>query len=214
LLSLKLFNRAVVVILALIALAGCASGPRHQATPQTSFDAQSADGLVVIGMKGTGPRITNAIGLETAYPGFSLTWIRTEKNADGMWDAFVTVPRLANIGNVRDLNYTAYTVPPGRSFLNSVTVVQTSGNLITTRRITLRRDPAIGFEVKAGEIAYIGDMAIDAIGSPPQIERAGHDDQAAAAAIKLYGKLKGDLHYVPLAPVRVTGEPVLYPEKN
>jgi hypothetical protein len=212
-LSLNLFNRAVE-ILALITLAGCAGGPRHQATPQTSFDAKSADGLVVVGMKGTGPRITNAIGLETGYPGFSLTWIRTEKNADGIWDAFVTVPRLANIGNIRDLNYTAYTVPPGRYFLNSVTVVQATGNLITTRRITLRRNPALGFEVKAGEIVFVGDFGIDAIGSPPQIEPIGHDDQAAAAAIKLYGKLKGDLHYVPLVPVRVTGEPVLYPEKN
>jgi hypothetical protein len=212
-LSLKLFSRAAA-ILALVTLAGCAGGPRHQVTPQTSFDAGSADGLVVIGMKGTGPRITNAIGLEAAYPGFSLTWVRTEQNADGMWGAFVTVPRLANIGNIRDVNYTAYTVPPARYFLNSITVVQTSGNVITTRRITLRRNPALGFEVKAGEIAYIGDFAIDAIGAPPQIEPIGHNDQAAAAAVKLYGKLKGDLHYTQLVPVRVTGNPVLYPGQD
>jgi hypothetical protein len=212
-LTINIVSRAVA-ILVLITLAACAGGPRHQATPQTSFDAQSTDGLVVIGMKGTGPRITNAIGLEIAYPGFSLTWIRTEKNADGMWGAFVTVPRLANVGNIRDLNYTAYTVPPGRYFLNGLTVVQTSGNLITTRRITLRRDPGLGFEVKAGEIVYVGDFGVDAIGAPPRIEPVGHDEQAAAAAIKLYGKLKGDLHYTPLVPVRVTGDPVLYPGQD
>jgi hypothetical protein len=212
-LSLKIVNRAVA-ILAVIALAACVGGSRHQATPQTSFDTQSTDGLVVVGMKGTGPRITNTIGLEIAYPGFSLTWIRTEKDAEGMWRSFVAVPRLANIGNIRDLNYTAYTVPPGRYFLSGLTAVQTAGNLITTRRITLKRDPGLGFEVKAGEMVYVGDFSIDALGAPPRIENYGHDDQAAAAAIKLYGKIKGDLHYTPLVPVRVTGDPVLYPGQD
>jgi hypothetical protein len=212
-LDLKIVNRAAA-ILAVIALAACAGGPRHQATPQTSFDTKSTDGLVVVGMKGTGPRITNAIGLEIPYPGFSLTWIRTEKDAEGMWRAFVTVPRLANVGNIRDLNHTAYAVPPGRYFLSGLTVVQTTGNLITTRRITLKRDPGLGFEVKAGEIAYVGDFAIDALGVPPRIENYGHDDQAAAATIKLYGKIKGDLRYAPLVPVRVSGDPVLYPGQD
>ena len=197
-------------ILALFALAACTGGPRYQATPQTSFDAQNPDGLVVVGMKGTGPRQTNALGMDLAYPAFFLTWVRTEKSADGTWSTFTTVPRFANVGDIRDLNHTAYTVPPGRYFLHRLTVVQQTGNLITTRRITLRRDPGLGFEVKAGEIAYVGDFMIDALAIPPRIEDHTHDDQAAAAAIKLYTKIKGEVRYVPLVPVRVVSDPVLY----
>lgn len=207
--ALKTIGRAAA-IMALLALAACAGGPRYQATPQTSFDSQSADGLVVIGMKGSGPRLTNALGMETAYPSFSLTWVRTEKSADGTWGTFTTVPRFANIGDIRDLNYTAYTVPPGRYFLHRLVVVQQTGNLITTRRVTLRRDPALSFEVKAGDIAYVGDFSVDALAIPPRIEQYGHDDQKAATAIKLYTKIKGEVRYVPLVPMRITSEPVLY----
>ena len=207
--TLKSMTRGMA-ILALLAVAACAGGSRYQATPQTSFDAQSADGLVVVGMKGTGPRQTNALGMELAYPSFSLTWVRTEKSADGTWGTFTTVPRFANVGNVRDLNHTAYTVPPGRYFLHRLTVVQQTGNLITTRRITLRRDPGLGFEVKAGEIVYVGDFMIDALAIPPRIEDHTHDDAAAAATIKLYTKIKGEVRYAPLAPVRVSSDPVLY----
>lgn len=199
-----------IAILALFAVAACAGGPRYQATPQTTFNTQSPDGLVVVGMKGTGPRQTNALGMELAYPAFSLTWVRTEKSADGTWGAFITVPRFAGVGNIRDLNHTAYTVPPGRYFLHRVTVVQQAGNIITTRRITLQRDPALGFEVKSGEIAYVGDFMIDALAIPPRIEHYGHDDQSAAAAIKLYTKIKGEVRYVPLVPMRVASDPVLY----
>jgi hypothetical protein len=199
-----------IAILALFAVAACAGGPRYQASPQTSFDAQSPDGLVVVGMKGTGPRQTNALGIEAGYPYFSLTWVRTEKGADGKWGVFTTVPRFANVGNIRDLNHTAYTVPPGRYFLHRLTVVQQAGNIITTRRITLQRDPGLGFEVKAGEIAYVGDFMIDALAIPPRIEDYRHDDQAAAAAIKLYTKIKGEVRYIRLVPVRVASDPVLY----
>ena len=199
-----------IAILALLAVAACAGGPRYQANPQTSFDARSPDGLVVVGMKGTGPRLTTPLGFDAGYPAFSLTWVRTEKSADGTWGTFTTVPRFANVGDIRDLNYTAYTVPPGRYFLHRLTVVQAAGNLITTRRITLRRDPGLGFEVKAGEIAYVGDFMIDALAIPPRIEDHAHDDQSAAAAIKLYTKIKGEVRYVPLVPVRVASEPVLY----
>jgi hypothetical protein len=208
-LNLKTITRAAA-ILALLALAACAGGPRYQANPQTSFDAHSLDGLVVVGMKGTGPRLTTPLGLDAGYPYFSLTWVRTEKNADGTWGTFTTVPRFANVGDIRDLNHTAYTVPPGRYFLHRLTVVQQTGNLITTRRITLKRDPALGFEVKAGEIAYVGDFMVDALAIPPRIEDYGHNEQAAAATIKLYTKIKGEVHHVPLVPVRVASEPVLY----
>ena len=207
--TLKTITRGIAIV-ALLAVAACAGGPRYQASPQTSFDKQSPDGLVVVGMKGTGPRRTTALGLEAGYPYFSLTWVRTEKSADGKWESFVTVPRFANVGNIRDLNYTAYTVPPGRYFLHRLTVVEQAGNLITTRRITLRRDPGMGFEIKAGEIVYVGDFMIDALAIPPRIEDHTRDGQAAAAAIKLYTKIKGDVRYVPLVPVRVASDPVLY----
>jgi hypothetical protein len=82
------------------------------------------------------------------------------------------------------VQYHVLLVPPGTYVVKSVTIPDP----IQPTVICLSQGTS-GFDLKSGEIIYVGNMALH----NGDVERTGFDDDAAAAALKEYPNVQGEL---------------------
>jgi hypothetical protein len=193
------YRRALLPLGLVVLLVGCGQGTRL-VEPATSFDRQSADAIVIVGIEANkttnllftlyDPATHNLAGTDVATNGFSA------KSA--LFDhARMTVHR----------------VKPGTYALFEITISAPQRDMSTglMRAVPVttkfgRRDRALpgggainadapSFTVGAGEIVYVGDFVVNnayALG-PSRVEAVKLDEAAARAVLARYPNIKGEM---------------------
>lgn len=196
--------RVTIVMAIVVVLMGCA---RNDAlSTSIEFDSNSADGLVVVGFKGSHDWLS-----------YELIWWpidpETKRFLGPRRDATV-LRRSGNEGYAghgsSEMRYMVFRAPPGELALHSSEVH--AGYAI---QVTRFRPTTAAFRIEAGEIIYIGDFELilpekesilgkypDAY-QKPKLKSAGRSDEAAAEALKAYFNVVGTPNYRRFHNVRV-----------
>jgi hypothetical protein len=182
---------------ALLLLAGCAQLMNEQhATEGTSFDKNSQNALVVVGVTAM------PINDTTSYLGFKAVWMARDFVSTAprpkMFGAFFNVLEIPDNGRVKSqpapVQYRVFEVPPGTYKLTTVTNGGTLGGKYIKSML-----PKSEFTVQAGEAVYIGNFVFTSLpvtvrsmfiplndDYQGKVEMLGRDDAAARQMLARY----------------------------
>jgi hypothetical protein len=177
-----------------LGLAGCMRTTLDNFAPRSlAFDAGSPLALVIVGIR---PEPGKPLGL--VPPDLETAWVRADaaqkdqRNAlISAWTGYGPETRATNV----------HLVTPGRWVLHAVTVI-----IPNNRRTMSTHDNrrGLGFEVKPGEIVFVGDMFIDPTASPVAYTRRDPPDSPEIAVLAGYPNVKGTPRRVRLEPMDIS----------
>lgn len=212
------FLRAALSLIAVLALAGCMVGQKgnvnfSDAPVNEEHGSNSPYGVVVIGIRtedGT-PSYGSLIGRRTQN--LSLLWQQIDPETGDLGaigrESFETHRGICrnhpacNDEDYTQIQYNLIKVTPAHYVLNAVKIQAQSyllflegesSLLYDNNPLSLYRNKRVpGFEIKPGEIVYIGNYVFNATGEFAEFLRIESDPAEAQAALALYPDVRGDL---------------------
>ena len=215
-------QRALASAVIALAMAGCVSttdGINDREAPVSVVHSPDAPtGLAVIGTR-TEDGTPQAFGLFGAnYRPINFFWVEFDPESGQIASrAFNDRSRDINFtftrgfcGNRPACNREDYTqaehflvkLHPGLYILSSITIDNKMLSVVPSERsllydnspVTLYKAGLIpGFEIKAGEILYIGDIILNATGEFPELLRIDSNPEQARAVLPLYPNVSGEM---------------------
>jgi hypothetical protein len=162
---------AAILFAMTLLLTACASG----LLKTVEFSSASPEALLIVGTTADPPQ-----HYTVAFSTYDAPNLRLSSNSfKGQYTAEHDASPPSTV------QYHALLVPPGTYVMKSVSI----SNPYQTSVICLSQGTA-GFEVKSGEIIYVGNIALN---HRDDVVRTGFDDAAAAAALQEYPNVQGEL---------------------
>lgn len=234
------FKKLLAVLAAVAWLSGCKTVAVHfgnQLDDQYPFDASASKAAVILGIGLT--HESDRVGMFMMRENWTAAWVRVADGKPAKGDViravrthcavFAKERRVPCEEDHQKAMRQVFIVEPGEYMLSAVSrsgvVTQFLGgsdSMFTSSDVEKKKaaNKIPWFEVKAGEIAYVGDFMFDITDDKARLREVAYDEDAARKTLMLFPEIKGDLavrqlsggtDYTKLSPPPEPLDPALTP---